>query len=84
MNITQKQWNEINEKVRDSQSHIARLQNQVDTLKSKTLNLESEASNARRTTVRLNALVYDIEQAFNFLADRLGVARFLLYVRRDR
>jgi FtsZ-binding cell division protein ZapB len=84
MNITQKQWNEINEKVRDSQSHIARLQNQVDTLKSKTLNLESEASNARRTTVRLNALVYDIEQAFNFLADRLGVARFLLYVRRDK
>jgi FtsZ-binding cell division protein ZapB len=84
MNITQKQWNEINEKVRDSQSHIARLQSQVDTLKSKTLNLESEASNARRTTVRLNALVYDIEQAFNFLADRLGVARFLLYVRRDK
>ena len=84
MNITQKQWNEINEKVRDSQSHIARLQSQVDALKSMVVDLESEASNARRTTVRLNALVYDIEQAFNFLADRLGVARFLLYVRRDK
>ncbi len=84
MNITQKQWNEINEKVRDSQSRVARLQSQVDALKSMVVDLESEASNARRTTVRLNALVYDIEQAFNFLADRLGVARFLLYVRRDK
>ena len=77
-------WLELQEKLRTLESKTARLESRVETLKSKVIDLQGEASSFRRTVDNVHTLTYDIEQAFNFIADKLGVAQFMIYVRRSK
>ncbi len=77
-------WLELQEKLRTLESKTARLESQVETLGSQIETLQGDASSFRRTVDNIHTLTYDIEQAFNFIADKLGVARFMVYVRRRK